>query len=152
MAGGRCSALWQVKKSYRRRRLVRVKQVIWLGTAPAFTQALQALGWSGHVQTACIERVNLTLRRGVAALARRTWATALQAPHLEAQLHWWQAQYHFVRHHASLRVELFQGQEGDGLPVRPLYRARTGANGRWANDAQVDHSAHPLLPSALLPA
>ncbi len=141
----------QVKKSYRRRRLVRVKQVIRLGTGPAFTEALQALGWSGRVNTACIERVNLTLRRGVAALARRTWTTALQTPHLEAHLHWWQAYYHFVRPHASLRVVLLQGQEGDASPVRPRYRQRTEADGIWPNQSQVDHTEHPLLPAAAAP-
>jgi hypothetical protein len=76
----------QVQKSYRRRKLVRVKHVIWLGTGAAFKEALQALGFSGRVNTANTLRVNLTIRRGVAALARRTWATALQAPHLEAHL------------------------------------------------------------------
>ncbi len=141
----------QVKKSYRRRRLVRVKQVIRLGTGPAFTEALQALGWSGRVNTAFIERVNLTFRRGVAALARRTWATALQTPHLEAHLHWWQAYYHFVRPHASLRVALLQGQEGNATPVRLRYRQRTEADGIWPNQSQVDHTAHPLLPAAAAP-
>jgi hypothetical protein len=81
----------QVQKSYRRRKLVRVKHVIRLGTEPAFRETLQALGWSGRVNTAFIERVNLTIRCGVAALARRTWATALQLPHLEAHLQWWLA-------------------------------------------------------------
>jgi hypothetical protein len=94
----------QVKKHYRRRKLVRVRQVIRLGTDLTFTESLQALGFSGKVNTAFIERVNLTIRRGVAALARRSWATALQTPHLEAHLHWWQAYYHFVRPHASLRL------------------------------------------------
>jgi hypothetical protein len=94
----------QVQKSYRRRKLARVKHVIQLGTPPAFTQALQTLGFSGRVNMACIERVNLTIRRGVAALARRTWATAWQTSHLQAHLHWWQASSHFVRPHASLRV------------------------------------------------
>jgi hypothetical protein len=61
----------QVQKRYRRRRFVRVKHVIRLGTEPAFREALQALGFSGRVNTAFIERVNLTIRRGVAALARR---------------------------------------------------------------------------------
>jgi transposase-like protein len=117
----------QVKKRYQRRRLVRVKQVIRLGTEPAFTQALQAVGFSGRVNTAFIERVNLTLRRGVAALARRTWSTALQAPHLQAHLHWWQAYYHYVRPHGSLRVALVQAREGDGTPLRPRYRQRTPA-------------------------
>ena len=77
-------------------------------------EALQALGFSGRVNTAFIERVNLTIRRGVSALARRTWATAVHTPHLQAHLHWWQAYSHFVRPHASLRVAWVQAREGDG--------------------------------------
>jgi hypothetical protein len=76
----------QVQKKHRRHKLVQVKQVIRLGTGPAFKEALQTLGWSGRVNTAITRRVNLTIRRGAAGLARRTWATALQAPHLEAHL------------------------------------------------------------------
>jgi len=48
--------------------------------------ALQQLGFSGRLNTAFIERVNLTVRHGVAALARRTWATAQQSPALLANL------------------------------------------------------------------
>jgi IS1 family transposase len=117
----------RVMKHYQRRKLVRVKQAIRLGTDPTFTESLQALGFSGRVNTAFIERVNLTLRRGVAALARRTWATALQTPHLQAHLQWWQAYYHFVRPHTSLRMALAQAREGDDRQVRPRYRQRTPA-------------------------
>jgi IS1 family transposase len=63
----------QVKKSYRRRKLVRVSQVMRLGTETALKGALQGLGLSGRLNTAFIERMNLTVRHGVAALARRTW-------------------------------------------------------------------------------
>jgi IS1 family transposase len=66
----------QVKKSYRRRKLVRVTHVMCLGTEDALTAALQGLGLSGRLNTAFIEQVNLTVRHGVAALARRTWATS----------------------------------------------------------------------------
>jgi hypothetical protein len=69
------SGRWQVKKSYRRRKLVRVTHVMRLGTKDALKAALQGLGLSGRLNTAFIERVNLTVRHGVAALARRTWAT-----------------------------------------------------------------------------
>jgi IS1 family transposase len=96
----------QVKKSYRRRKLVRVMPVMRLGTEDALKAALQGLGFSGRLNTAFIERVNLTVRHGVAALARRTWATAQQSPHLLAHLEWWRAYYHFVRPHASLRIAL----------------------------------------------
>ncbi len=53
-----------------------------LGTQADITTGLQGLGFSGRLNTAFIERVNLTVRHGVSALARRTWATAQQAPHL----------------------------------------------------------------------
>jgi transposase-like protein len=66
----------QVKKSYHRRKLVGVSKVMRLGTQDALQAALQGLGFSGRLNTAFIERVNLTVRHGVAALARRTWATA----------------------------------------------------------------------------
>jgi transposase-like protein len=52
----------QVKKSYRRRKLVRVSHVIRLGTEEALKATLQGLGYSGRLNTAFIERVNLTVR------------------------------------------------------------------------------------------
>src|SRR6266436_4294056 len=117
----------QVKKSYRRRKLVRVSQVMRLGTEAALKVALQGLGLSGRLNTAFIERVNLTVRHGVAALARRTWATVQQAPQLSAHLEWWRAYYHFVRPHASLRVALVQPRARGGKLVPQRYRQRTPA-------------------------
>ncbi len=87
----------QVKKSYRRRKLVRVTHVMRLGTEDVLKVALQAMGFSGRLNTAYIERVNLTIRHGIAALARRTWATSQQAPQLLAHLEWWRAYYHGCR-------------------------------------------------------
>ncbi len=117
----------QVKKKYRRRKLVRVTPVMRLGTQADLTIALQSLGLSGRLNTAFIERVNLTVRHGVAALARRTWATAQQSPHLLAHLEWWRAYYHFVRPHQSLRVALVQPRERGGKLVAQRYRLRTPA-------------------------
>jgi IS1 family transposase len=78
----------QVKKTYQRRKLVRVTPVMRLGTSAALTAALQGLGLTGRLNTAFIERLNLTIRHGVAALARRTWATSQQASQLLAHLQW----------------------------------------------------------------
>ena len=78
----------QVKKCYRRRKLVKVTHVMRLGTQEALKAGLQGLGFSGRLNTACIERVNLTVRHGVSALARRTWATAQQSPQLLAHVEW----------------------------------------------------------------
>ena len=117
----------QVKKSYRRRKLVRVTPVMRLGTQDALQVALQGLGFSGRLNTAFIERVNLTVRHGVAALARRTWATSQQSPQLLASLEWWRAYYHFVRPHESLRVKLEQPRERGGRRLAQRYRHRTEA-------------------------
>jgi IS1 family transposase/transposase-like protein len=117
----------QVKKCYRRRKLVRVTSVMRLGTEAALKATLQRLGLSGRLNTAFIERVNLTVRHGVAALARRTWATSQQSPHLLAHLEWWRAYYHFVRPHQSLRVRLVQPRERGGKLLAQRYRQRTPA-------------------------
>jgi IS1 family transposase len=127
----------QVKKSYRRRKLVRVTPVMRLGTEDALKVTLQGLGFSGRLNTAFIERVNLTIRHGIAALARRTWATAQQSPHLLAYLEWWRVYYHFVRPHEALRVALLQPRERGGKRLAQRYRQRTPAmaagrtNRRW---------------------
>jgi IS1 family transposase len=127
----------QVKKSYRGRKLVRVSQVMRLGTQADLKAALQGLGFSGRLNTAFIERVNLTIRHGIAALARRTWATSQQTSQLLVHLEWWRAYYHFVRPHHSLRVALLQPRERGGKLVARRYRQLTPAmaagrtNRRW---------------------
>ena len=127
----------QVKKSYQRRKLVRVTHVMRLGTGAALKVALQGLGFSGRLNTAFIERVNLTVRQGVSALARRTWATAQKSSHLLAHVEWWRAYYHFVRPHRALRVALVQPRVRGGKLVAQRYRQRTPAmaagrtNRRW---------------------
>jgi hypothetical protein len=127
----------QVKKSYKRRKLVRVTHVMRLGTVADLKATLQGLGYSGRLNTSFIERVNLTVRHGIAALARRTWATAQQSPHLLAHLEWWRAYYHFVRPHESLRVALVHPREREGNRLAQRYRQRTQAmaasraNRRW---------------------
>ena len=117
----------QVKKSYQRRQLRRVTHVMRLGAETDLKIALQGLGFSGRLNTAFIERLNLTVRHGVAALARRTWATSQQAPQLLAHLEWWRAYYHFVRSHASLQIALMQPRERGGKLTAQRYRQRTPA-------------------------
>jgi hypothetical protein len=79
----------QVKKRYRRCKVMQGTQVRRCGTRAALTVALQDLGLSGRLNTACIERVNLTVRQSVAAVVRRTWSTAQTAPWVLAHLEWW---------------------------------------------------------------
>jgi IS1 family transposase len=117
----------QVKKTYRRRRLVRVTHVMRYGTCEALKAALMGLGLSGRLNTAFVERVNLTLRQSVAALIRRTWSTAQEGAQLLLHLEWWRAYYHFVRPHRSLRITLGQPLWRGGKRIPQRYRQRTPA-------------------------
>jgi IS1 family transposase len=117
----------QVRKAYRRRRLVRVAPVMRCGRREQLRAALQGLGLSGRLTTAFVERLNLTVRQSVAALIRRTWSTMQQAPQLLLHLEWWRGYYHFVRPHASLRVALGQPLARGGKRQPQRYRQRTPA-------------------------
>jgi len=135
----------QVRKSYLRRKLVRVTPVMRLGTEADLKAARPRLGFSGLLNTAFIERVNLTVRHGVAALARRTWATSQQAPQLLAHLEWWRVYSHVVRLHAWLRVARVQPRERGGRLLAQRYRQRTPAmaasrtNRRWSTREVISY-------------
>ncbi len=59
----------QVVKTVRRRRLVRVRHRVVFGTLEAVQQVLAACGW--QINTAFVERINLSIRQPVAAVGRR---------------------------------------------------------------------------------
>jgi IS1 family transposase len=139
----------QVQKVYRRRRLTRVIPRLRCGSWRAFRATLQGLGLSGRVTTAFVERANLTLRRGVAGLARRTWATAQSAPQLLAHLEWWRAYYHFARPHGGLGRPLAEPVERDGRRLPRRARRRTPAMALGVTDhpwTVVELLTYPLPP------
>ena len=59
----------QVIKTVRRRRLVRVCHRVVFGTLAAVEQVLSTCGW--QINTAFIERLNLSMHQHVAAIGRR---------------------------------------------------------------------------------
>lgn len=85
------------------------------------------LGWSGRLNTAFVERLNLTVRQGVAALARRTWSTTQTAACLGLQVEWWRGYYHFVRPHQGLRVARPRPRLRRGRRLPQHYDVRTPA-------------------------
>jgi len=117
----------QVKKSYRRRQLARVERRMRLGDLSRLTDRLKTLGFSGTLNTAFVERINLTLRHALAALSRRCWATAQLTGELLAHLEWWRAYYHFCRPHLSLRRQFDEPQARRGQRTSRRYRPRTPA-------------------------
>jgi IS1 family transposase len=117
----------QVQKRYRARRLVRVTPRVLCGTGEHIRTTLQHLGFSGTLNTAFVERLNLTVRQGVPALTRRTWATAQTPARLQLHVEWWRGYYHFVRPHRSLRLACAPSAGPDQRRGRRRYRARTPA-------------------------
>ena len=142
----------QVKKVYRQRKIVRVTHVMRCGTRAALRIVLMGLGLSGTLNTAFVERLNLTVRQSVAALVRRTWSTAQDAQQLRLHLEMWRAYYHFVRRHESLRVVLTQPYGRGGKRQAQRYRHRTPAMAagltrrRWTMRELL---LLPLLPELL---
>jgi hypothetical protein len=62
----------QVKKIQRRRRLVKVEHSMLWGELVNLKTRLQAIGLSERINTAFVERINLTIRQAVSFLVRRT--------------------------------------------------------------------------------
>ena len=74
------------------------------GTRAEWQRRVTALGFSGKIQTAYVERANLTLRELVAPLARRTWSITRSHESLMLAIQWGLCYYHFIRPHQSLQL------------------------------------------------
>src|SRR5690242_13215634 len=74
----------QVVKTLRRRRLVEVKHRVVFGTKAAVAQVLATCGW--QINTAFVERLNLSLRQRVAAMRRRSATSCKGEDGLHQQL------------------------------------------------------------------
>jgi IS1 family transposase len=96
----------QVIKTVRRRRLVRVSQRVVFGTLEAVQQVLAAHGW--HINTAFVERLNLTIRQHVAAVGRRVATLCKGEDGVRQQLALYLVYYNFCLPHTSVRQPLPQ--------------------------------------------
>jgi hypothetical protein len=101
-------------------------------------ERVQPLGLSGQIQTAFIERLNLTLRHLVAALRRRTWALAHTGQGLRWRVALAAGYYNFCRSHQALRVPT-----GDGRLRRRTPAMALGVTGhRWTVQEFILHPVY----------
>src|SRR6266516_3532224 len=91
----------QVVKTIRRRRLVRVSHRVVFGALEAVEQVLAVCGW--QINTAFIERVNLSMRQHVAAVGRRVNTLCKGEDGLRQQLALYHVYHNFCLPHASVR-------------------------------------------------
>jgi IS1 family transposase len=115
----------QVSKTVRRRRLVRVRHRVVFGTLEAVQQVLAACGW--QINTAFIERLNLSMRQQVAAIGRRVTTLCKHEDGLRQQLAVYHVYDNFCLPHASLRVPLPQPLPTNGTGSAKTWRPRTPA-------------------------
>lgn len=81
----------QVIKHQRRRKTVEVERRVLVGQLSQYSERLRQAGLSGKINTAFVERVNLTIRQCVSKLTRLTWGPAKSTPGLMEHLEWWRA-------------------------------------------------------------
>src|SRR5437016_14487613 len=122
----------QVIKTTRRRRLVRVSHRVVFGTFEAVQQVLAACGW--QIQTAFVERLNLTIRQHVAAVGRRVTTLCKGEDGLLQQLALYYVYYHFCLPHANLRVALPQPLPTNGAGSAKQWRPQTPAMAAGVTD------------------
>jgi hypothetical protein len=94
----------QVSKTTRRRRLVRVSPRVVFETLEAVQQVLTACGWQSN--TACVERLTLTMRQPVTAIGRRVSTLCKGEEGLAQQLALYHGSDNFCLPHGSMRQPL----------------------------------------------
>src|SRR5262249_34690619 len=115
----------QVVKTVRRRRLVRVRHRVVFGTLETVNAVLAPLGC--QINTAFIERLNLSMRQHVAAVGRRVTTLCKGENGLRQQLALYHAYYNFCLPHASLRQPLPQPVPTNGTGSAKQWRPCTPA-------------------------
>src|SRR5215510_2894512 len=115
----------QVVKQMRRRRLVAVKHRVVFGTKAAVGQVLAVCGW--QINTAFVERLNLSLRQRVAAMRRRSATSCKGEDGLGQHLVLFQVYHNFVLPHVSLRQALAAPMPTHGTGSAKVWRPCTPA-------------------------
>jgi IS1 family transposase/transposase-like protein len=110
----------QLRKRKRGYRLKHVYTKMLCGARAMMEATLQALALSGQIQTAFVERLNLTIRHLLAALRRRTWAVAYTERSLRRRVALAAAYYNYCRTHQSLRVAMGAGRYRGRTPAMAL--------------------------------
>ena len=107
----------QVVKKRVGRRLVSVSKRLVFGSWEVVKPCLASQGW--HVNTAFVERLNLSIRQHVSGLGRRVNTLVLSAAGLEQQVALYQLYYNFCLPHAALREVLNNGSSQKWQPRSP---------------------------------
>ena len=115
----------QVKKRFLKGRVVRAEKRLVLGAEWHYDDAMERSEDSKTINTAYVERLNLTIRRSLACLQRKTNATCRSTESLAGQLELLRCYYNFIKPHSSLkfgRVVRTPAQQAGLVPNRLAWR------------------------------
>ena len=112
-------------QTVRRHHLVRVSHRVVFGTLAAIHDVLAPHGW--HINTAFVERLNLTIRQHIAAVGRRVSTLCKGEDGLRQQLVLFQGYHNFCLPHASLRLPRAAPEPTKGSGSAKLWQPWTPA-------------------------
>ena len=150
---------WQVDPAIRyaqlykhkvRRKLIATESVAMIGDLSEIERLLRQHGFSGKIQTSYVERLNVDLRRDIAALARRSTALMRSSQHLSQVTTLWQSYHNFCRPHSSLKLH-------KAVQPDPKLRERTPAmaaaivDSVWSFERFLRTPTFPALAQSLNP-
>lgn len=101
----------RVKKHRRKGRVVSVETQVVFGTEQEVNEILQNSPVSSHINTAYVERQNLTFRQGDSRCQRKTQKFSKLPEMFVLQLWIFRAYYHFIRSHWGLRRKCQVGKQ-----------------------------------------
>jgi hypothetical protein len=96
-----------------------------VGTQAEVEQVLAPCGW--QINTAMVERLNLSLRQRVAPIRRRSASSCKSETGLTQPLILFQVYHNFVLSHASLRLPLAEPMATNGNGSAKVWHPRTPA-------------------------
>jgi len=136
--GGFC-VYGQLIKTRRKDRVVKVERTLVAGEQSDLANVLERSEDSSTINTCFIERLNLSIRQGVAHLGRRVACHARSVKRLAGQLEISRLFYNFIRPHSALRF---------GREVRtPAQQA--GLAARWLTWREIFSSPDARSPIVL---
>lgn len=141
---GRACVHGQVVKSWRKGRVTTIERELVIGSRGQLEAALRTSEDSCSLNTAFIERLNLTIRQGSAYLHRRTPCHARIMDYLDDHLELLRSYYNFVRPHRALKFgretrapAMQAGLVSKRLSLRDIFMAMAAFSAPTVNIVEV---------------
>jgi hypothetical protein len=136
----------QVDKQREGGRVIEVRRRIILGTEADIVEILKADGCGSQINTAYVERDNLTSRQSNGRLVRKTLSHSKKKSCLQRQIELEDAVFNFVRPHSALKVEVaYAASHGRKWQLRTPAMAAGLTDHIWTLDELLSYRLPPPI-------